>query len=82
MGEIYDEFDRDIASGHRAARGTLCDMRRWPGWSWTRSATVPTGGEKVLVDGWWLEVLEVDHHVIQRLRLRPRTQPTGESNDR
>ena len=45
-------------------------------------ATVPTGGEKVLVDGWWLEVLEVDHNAIQRLRLRPRTQPTGESNDR
>jgi putative hemolysin len=43
---------------------------------------VPGGGEKVLVDGWWLEVVEVDHHAIQRLRLRPRTQPTGASNDR
>jgi hypothetical protein len=35
-------------------RGT--PMPRWPGWSWTSSATVPTGGEKVLVDGWWLVV--------------------------
>ena len=26
-------------------------MRRWPGWAWSSSATVPTGGEKVLVDG-------------------------------
>ena len=57
-------------------------MRRWPGWSWTSPPTVPTGGEKVLVGGWWLEVLEVDHNATQRLRLRPRTQPTGASNDR
>jgi len=57
-------------------------MRRWPGWSWTSSATVPTGGEKLLVDGWWLEVVEVDHDAIQRLRLGPGTQPAGESNDR
>jgi hypothetical protein len=48
-------------------------------------ATVPTGGEKVLIDGWWLEVLEVlevDHDAIQRLRLRPWTQPTGASTER
>jgi hypothetical protein len=57
-------------------------MRRWLGWSRSSSATVPTGGAKVLVDGWWLEVVEVDHHAIQRLRLGPRTRPTGESNDR
>ena len=57
-------------------------MRRWPGWSWTSSATVPTGGEKLLVDGWWLEVVEVDHDAIQRLRLGPGTQPAGASNDR
>ena len=56
-------------------------MRRWPGWSWTRSATVPTGGEKVLGDGWWLEVLEVDHNAIQRLG-SVQTQPTDASNDR
>ena len=44
-------------------------------------ATVPTGGEKVLVDGWWLEVLEVDHNAIQRLG-SVQTQPTDASNDR
>jgi hypothetical protein len=56
-------------------------MRRWPGCSWTSSAAVPTGGEKVLVDGWWLEVLEVDHNAIQRLG-SVQTQPTDASNDR
>jgi hypothetical protein len=54
-------------------------MPRRPGWAWARLATIPTGGEEVLVDCWWLEV---DHNAIQRLRLRPRTQPTGASNDR
>jgi hypothetical protein len=81
VGEIYDEFDRDIASAHHEPDGPWScpgrspsmtfptwgwnsprdPMPRRPGWSWTRSDTVPTGGEKVLVDGWWLEVLEVYH---------------------
>ncbi|MFL6190920.1 MAG: transporter associated domain-containing protein [Actinomycetes bacterium] len=31
---------------------------------------LPSPGESVLVDGWSLEVLEVAHNAIQRLRLR------------
>ena len=102
MGEIYDEFDRDIASAHHEPDGPWScpgrspsmtfptwgwnsprdPMPRRPGWSWTSSDTVPTGGEKLLVDGWWLEVVEVDYDAIQRLRLGPGTQPAGASNDR
>jgi putative hemolysin len=36
---------------------------------------IPEGGETVTVDGWSLEVLEVDRHTIERLRLRPHEQP-------
>jgi putative hemolysin len=38
---------------------------------------IPSGGETVQVDGWSLEVLEVDKRTIRRLRLRPRPQPGG-----
>ncbi len=36
-----------------------------------RLGRIPGGGETVAVDGWSLEVLEVDRNAIQRLRLRP-----------
>jgi putative hemolysin len=38
---------------------------------------IPSGGETVQVDGWSLEVLEVDKRTIRRLRLRPRPQLGG-----
>jgi putative hemolysin len=90
-GEIYDEFDRDIRGVQHNPDGALVLSGLFPVHDLSDLgvelpegpyATVPTGGEKVLVDGWWLEILEVDHNAIQRLRLRPRPQPTGESNDR
>jgi putative hemolysin len=40
-----------------------------------RLGRIPEGGETVTVDGWSLEVLEVDRHTIERLRLRPHEQP-------
>jgi putative hemolysin len=40
-----------------------------------RLGRIPEGGETVTVDGWSLEVLEVDRHTIERLRLHPHEQP-------
>ena len=40
-----------------------------------RLGRIPEGGETVTVHGWSLEVLEVDRHTIERLRLRPHEQP-------
>jgi putative hemolysin len=37
---------------------------------------LPEAGEQVQVGGWSLEVLEVDHNAIQRLRLRPAHAPS------
>jgi CBS domain containing-hemolysin-like protein len=42
-----------------------------------RLGHLPSPGESVLVDGWSLEVLEVAHNAIQRLRLRRAGQPAG-----
>jgi len=36
-----------------------------------RLGHIPADGETVQIDGWSLEVLEVDRKSIQRLRLRP-----------
>jgi putative hemolysin len=89
-GEIYDEFDRDIASAHHEPDGALVLPGSFPvhdlpdlgvelpegpyvtvaGLVLDRLGHLPSPGESVLVDGWSLEVLEVAHNAIQRLRLR------------
>jgi hypothetical protein len=81
VGEIYDQFDRDISGVQHKPDGALVLPGHFPSmtcptWGGAAQGTL-CDGEKVLVDGWWLEV---DHNAIQRLRLCPRTQPTGESN--
>jgi CBS domain containing-hemolysin-like protein len=40
-----------------------------------RLGRIPEGGETVTVDDWSLELMEVDRHTIERLRLRPHEQP-------
>jgi magnesium and cobalt exporter, CNNM family len=97
VGEIYDEFDRDIASAHREPDGALVLPGSFPvhdlpdlgvelpegpyvtvaGLVLDRLGHLPSPGESVLVDGWSLEVLEVAHNAIQRLRLRRAGQPAG-----
>jgi putative hemolysin len=98
VGEIYDEFDRDIASAHHEPDGALVLPGSFPmhdlpdlgvelpegpyvtvaGLVLDRLGHLPSPGESVLVDGWSLEVLEVAHNAIQRLRLRRAGQPAGE----
>jgi putative hemolysin len=98
VGEIYDEFDRDIASVHHEPDGALVLPGSFPvhdlsdlgvelpegpyvtvaGLVLDRLGHLPSPGESVLVDGWSLEVLEVAHNAIQRLRLRRAGQPAGE----
>jgi putative hemolysin len=98
VGEIYDEFDRDVAGAHHEPGGALVLPGSFPmhdlpdlgvelpegpyvtvaGLVLDRLGRLPSPGESVLVDGWSLEVLEVDHNAIQRLRLRPAGQPAGD----
>jgi putative hemolysin len=100
VGEIYDEFDRDIRGVERDPDGSLVLPGSFPvhdlqdlgvelpegpyatvaGLAIDRLGSIPRGGETIQVDGWSLEVVEVDRRTIGRLRLRPRprTQPGGE----
>jgi len=98
VGEIYDEFDRDIASVRHEPDGALLlpgsfpvhdlpdlgvDLPEGPyvtvaGLVLDRLGRLPAVGETVQVDGWSLEVLEVHHNAIQRLRLRPGSESAGE----
>ena len=98
VGEIYDEFDRDVAGAQHEPDGALVLPGAFPmhdlpdlgvqlpegpyvtvaGLVLERLGRVPSPGETVQVDGWSAEVLEVGHNAIQRLRLRPRSEPAGE----
>jgi putative hemolysin len=100
VGEIYDEFDRDISSAQHEPDGALVLPGSFPvhdlpdlgvelpegpyvtvaGLVLDQLGRLPASGETVLVDGWLLEVLEVDHNAIQRLRLRPGPQPANEGS--
>jgi len=103
VGELYDEFDRDIGGVEHDPDGALVLPGSFPvhdlpdlgvelpegpyatvaGLAIDRLGYIPGGGETVQVDGWSLEVLEVDKHTIQRLRLRRPTQPaTEDASDR
>ena len=97
VGELYDEFDRDISAVRREPDGSLLvpgsfpihdlpdlgvDLPEGPyatvaGLVLEQLGRIPTGGETVVVDGWSLEVVEVDRNAIVLLRLRPPGQPTG-----
>jgi putative hemolysin len=102
VGEIYDEFDRDITGVEHEPDGALVLPGSFPvhdlpdlgvelpegpyvtvaGLVLDQLARLPAPGETVVVDGWSLEVLEVDRNAIQRLRLRPPTRPaTGDPPD-
>jgi putative hemolysin len=101
VGEIYDEFDRDITGVQHEPDGALVlpgafpihdlpdlgvELREGPyvtvaGLVLQQLGRLPAVGETVLVDRWLLEVLEVDHNAIQRLRLRPRPQPANGDAD-
>jgi putative hemolysin len=98
VGEIYDEFDRDVSGVRHEPDGSLVLPGSFPvhdltdlgvelpegpyatvaGLVLDQLGRIPAGGETVQVDGWLLEVLEVDHNAIQRLRLRPAAAPAGE----
>jgi putative hemolysin len=98
VGEIYDEFDRDVAGARHEPDGALVlpgsfpvhdlpdlgvDLPEGPyvtvaGLVLERLGRLPTPGETVDVDGWSLEVLEVARNAIQRLRLRPRSEPAAD----
>jgi putative hemolysin len=100
VGEIYDEFDRDISSVRHEPDGSMVLPGSFPvhdltdlgvelpegpyatvaGLVLDQLGRIPAGGETVQVDGWWLEVLEVDHNAIQRLRVRPQSRPPGEGS--
>jgi putative hemolysin len=103
VGELYDEFDRDIGGVEHDPDGALVLPGSFPvhdlpdlgvelpegpyatvaGLAIDRLGYIPGGGETVQVDSWSLEVLEVDKHTIQRLRLRRPTQPaTEDASDR
>jgi putative hemolysin len=102
VGEIYDEFDRDIASVQHEPGGALVlpgsfpvhdlpdlgvDLPEGPyvtvaGLVLDRLGRLPGAGETVQVERWTLEVLEVGRNAIQRLRLRPGTQPAGDQPPR
>jgi magnesium and cobalt exporter, CNNM family len=97
VGEIYDEFDRDITGVEHEPDGALVLPGSFPvhdlpdlgvelpegpyvtvaGLVLDQLARLPAPGETVVVDGWSLEVLEVDRNAIQRLRLRPPTRPAS-----
>jgi magnesium and cobalt exporter, CNNM family len=99
VGEIYDEFDRDVAGVRQEPDGAMVLPGSFPvhdltdlgvqlpegpyatvaGLVLDQLGRLPTGGETVQVDGWLLEVLEVDHNAIQRLRLR-RAATAGEED--
>ena len=91
VGELYDEFDRDVGGVQRDPDGSLVLPGSFPvhdlpdlginlpegpyatvaGMVLARLGHIPADGETVQIDGWSLEVLEVDRKSIQRLRLRP-----------
>jgi putative hemolysin len=48
------------------------------GWALARLGHIPEGAEQLEVDGWRLEVLEVEKRAIKRLRLCPLPRPEGE----
>jgi putative hemolysin len=97
VGEIYDEFDRDVAGVQHEPDGAMVLPGSFPvhdltdlgvqlpegpyatvaGLVLDQLGRLPAPGEQVLVDGWWLEVLEVARNAIQRLRLRPAPEPSG-----
>jgi putative hemolysin len=97
VGEIYDEFDRDVSGVRHEPDGSMVVPGSFPvhdltdlgvelpegpyatvaGLVLDQLGRIPAGGETVQVDGWLLEVLEVDHNAIQRLRLRPAAAPAG-----
>jgi putative hemolysin len=100
VGEIYDEFDRDVSGVRHEPDGALVLPGSFPvhdlsdlgvveppegpyatvaGLVLDQLGRLPVGGETVQVDGWVLEVLEVDHNAIQRLRLR-RAATAGEED--
>jgi putative hemolysin len=91
VGEIYDEFDRDISAVEHEPGGAMVLPGSFPvhdlpdlgvelpegpyatvaGLVLAQLGRLPEVGEQVEVDGWRLEVLEVERNAIQRLRLRP-----------
>jgi putative hemolysin len=101
VGEIYDEFDRDVAGVRQEPDGAMVLPGSFPvhdltdlgvtlpegpyatvaGLVLDQLGRLPAGGETVPVDGWLLEVLEVDHNAIQRLRLR-RAATAGDDDTR
>jgi putative hemolysin len=96
VGEIYDEFDRDVSAVQHEPGGAMVLPGSFPvhdlpdlgvelpegpyttvaGLVLDQLGHLPAAGERVEVGGWALEVLEVDHHAIQRLRLRPVPAPS------
>jgi len=96
VGEIYDEFDRDVSAVQHEPGGAMVLPGSFPvhdlpdlgvelpegpyttvaGLVLDQLGHLPAAGERVEVGGWALEVLEVDHHAIQRLRLRPAPAPS------
>jgi putative hemolysin len=99
VGEIYDEFDRDVTGVRQEPDGAMVLPGSFPvhdltdlgvelpegpyatvaGLVLDQLGRLPAGGETVQVDGWLLEVLEVGHNAIQRLRLR-RAATAGEED--
>jgi putative hemolysin len=89
VGEIYDEFDPEVAAVQRQPDGSMLLAGSFPvhdlpdlgvelpegpyttiaGLVLARLGHLPVPGETVQVDGWRLEVLEVQRRAITRLRL-------------
>ena len=96
VGEIYDEFDRDVSAVQHEPGGAMVLPGSFPvhdlpdlgvelpegpyatvaGLVLDQLGRLPAAGERAEVGGWSLEVLEVDHNAIQRLRLRPAPAPS------
>ena len=96
VGEIYDEFDRDVSAVEHEPDGAMVLPGSFPvhdlpdlgvelpegpyatvaGLVLDQLGHLPAAGERVEVGGWSLEVLEVAHNAIQRLRLRPVRAPS------
>jgi putative hemolysin len=96
VGEIYDEFDRDVSAVEHEPGGAMVLPGSFPvhdlpdlgvelpegpyatvaGLVLDQLGRLPAAGERAEAGGWSLEVLEVDHNAIQRLRLRPAPAPS------